>query len=101
MDDRDFIIAEYKELVKRQALEIAHLDEQLKKLMEENERLQAALELAKLPPITTPAPSNPPWPSTPPWLPADPKRPWWEQPWMVVPCTYKEPTIKEAGDSGV
>ena len=100
-DDREVIINEYKELVRRQAEEINRLDAKIVKLMEENERLQAALDLAKLPPINTPAPSNPPWPSTPPWLPADPKRPWWEQPGMVVPCTYKEPTIKEAGDSGV
>jgi len=63
------------------------------RLREENERLKRP---AELPPITVPAPHTPSWPSTPPWLPADPSRPWWDQPWMVVPCS-----IKQTKDSGV
>ena len=87
MDDRDFIIAEYKELVKRQALEIAHLDEQLKKLMEENELLERQLAIRELPPINTPAPSYPgpitiPVPGTPGYK----YKGWWEYPTPYCLC---------------
>ena len=83
MDDRDFIIAEYKELVKRQALEIAHLDEQLKKVMGENELLRRQLAIKELPPINTPAPSYP----APITVPGTPDyKGWWEYPTPYCLC---------------